>query len=259
MSAKAFRIGCLLLPLLALATLGAFTLAAVYFVWSVPPGAGGGANSSKTVEVEPQRSWSAEDIAADPTGYLVYAQGQIDRQVADRKVRLASLADRARDVQQKKAAFDEKFTGVENVLARFETAIRRADDEDRWPLKIAGRSFDQPQARAIVAQSKQFLADHAALAQAYDQAAARLRQATSDLQADVAKLARLREKLALDLERVKLTQGMEELGLLRQTEAEIAGFARDLAQMADDRALLQELPPETTAGHAELDALLSQK
>jgi hypothetical protein len=63
------------------------------------------------------------------------------------------------------------------------------------------------------------------------------------LRADLAGLAQMREKLALDLERVRLNQGLAELSELRQTEAKLANFSATLAGLTDDP--LAGAPPPT--------------
>lgn len=201
--------------------------------------------------------WTADEIAADPEGYMTWADGRIQEQIDDRQRRLASLSDRLIEVERRQTTFNQRLTAVRNVHDRFETAIRRARDEDRWPMRIGGQSFDESRALAILSQAKQYLEDHGPLAEAYASALARLRQAHGQLQRDVEQLRRLREKLALDLERVRLNQGLEELSQLRRTEQELAGFTAAVGQMADDAAMLHQLPPEDRPGrHVDLEQLI---
>jgi hypothetical protein len=75
------------------------------------------------------------------------------------------------------------------------------------------------------------------MAKAYEQALAKLGGAERALQADVEQLRRLREKLALDLERIRITQGVEELAALRQTESAISGFSKALTDMAEESSI----------------------
>ncbi|MCC6581205.1 MAG: hypothetical protein IT440_12280, partial [Phycisphaeraceae bacterium] len=51
--------------------------------------------------------------------------------------------------------------------------------------------------------------------------------------------SRMREKISLDRERVKLNQGMAELGDLHRTETELVSFAKTLADISDDAMLGQ--------------------
>lgn len=88
------------------------------------------------------------------------------------------------------------------------------------------------------------------------QALTRLQIAHSEMYRDIDHLKRLREKLALDLERVRLNQGIEEVGVLRQTEQEIAGFAGALGQMADDAAVLNLPSEDRISPSADLEKLI---
>jgi hypothetical protein len=205
-----------------------------------------------------EENWSAEAIAANPQGYMRYADGRIQIQIEDRQRRQATLADRLQQIEARKAEVDAKFADVTNIRDRFATAIRRAQDEERWPVKIGGRTFDAGQAGAVLAQAQQYLEDNGPLAREYAAATDRLRSAQTDLQRDLDQLKRLRERLALDLERVRLHQGMEELGLLRQTEQEISGYAQSLGQMADEASLTQTLVREAAPPkrHVDLEALM---
>ncbi len=204
----------------------------------------------------PKTAWTAEEIAADPEGYMTWADARVQTQINDRQSRLTALSDRIADVERRQGTFLDKLKQTRNIHDRFTTAVRRAEDEDRWPVKIGGDSFDQAKARSIIEQAKRYIDDHQPLADAYIQALTRLQIAHSEMYRDIDQLKRLREKLALDLERVRLNQGIEELGRLRQTEQEIAGFAGALSQIADDAALLS-LPSEDRPGqNTDLEKLI---
>ena len=232
--------------------------AAFWAVWTlVRPYVGGPTLPPKQVDPVPAQktSWTAEDIAADPEGYMQWADARVQAQLDDRQRRLTALTDRIAEVERKEGEFTRKLSDVRNVEERFTTAVRRAEDEDRWPLKIAGQSFDEAKARAIIAQAQRYIADHQPLAEAYTAALEKLHLAHSEQYRDIEHLQRLRQKLALDLERVRLNQGIEELTRLRQTEQEIAGFAGALGQMADDATLLA-LPPDDPASGNDLEKLM---
>ncbi len=68
-------------------------------------------------------------------------------------------------------------------------------------------------------------------------------------------LASLRDKLALDLERVKLNQGMAELDTLRKTETQLASMSAALSKMSDDQAA-PVLSTAAKTSHVDIDSLL---
>lgn len=203
-----------------------------------------------------EKQWTNEEIAHDPEAYMRWAGEQIDRQIADRQARRARLAERLVQVRRDRQALTDKMKDVENIRKRMDAAYRRAEDEDRFPFEIAGKSFDQARAKQILAETARYLADRESLAQSYDQAVTKLDAAVGLLAADIDQLKRLREKVAIDLEQVRLNQGVEELSVLRKHEADIAAFAKTLGAMADE-SLTTSLPVDT-APRINVEELLNR-
>jgi chromosome segregation ATPase len=179
-------------------------------------------------------AWTPERIAADPDGYLQYAYARIRQQVAGREQRLAQLEQRRGEIDAKSADLLQRVADAQNIHARLATAIQRAEDEDRWPLKFAGHTFSREKATAVLAATAAYQKERAPLAAAYREALDKLAATQRALRADLAGLGQMREKLALDLERVRLNRGMAELAELRQTEAKLANFSATLAGLTDD-------------------------
>jgi hypothetical protein len=88
-----------------------------------------------------------------------------------------------------------------------------------------------------MASLAQFVADRTDLVSAYRDAMNRVDGTEATLKADIEKLSRMRERIGIDLERVKLNEGLAELGDLHRTETELASFARTLASMSDESML----------------------
>lgn len=191
----------------------------------------------------PTKQWQAEEIAKDPEGYMAWADGRIASQIADRRSRLNGLNERLAQVRQKRQALKDSIQNADNVRSRMEKAVTKAEDEDRWPVMMGGRAFDRAKAEAIIAQSRKFAEDRRGLEEAYDQAMAKLDAGAKSFAKEIEDLDRLREKLTLDLDRVRLSQGMEEVEKARKTGQEIAGFSKTLGSIADD-SLQTSLPPE---------------
>lgn len=183
---------------------------------------------------EADAAWTPDRIASDPDGYLQYADARISQQVAGREQRLAQLDQRRADIHQKSADLLQRVADAKNIHARLSTALQRAEDEERWPLKFAGRTFSREKAQSVLAALDSFQKAREPLAAAYREALAKIDGAQRTLRADMASLAQMREKLALDLERVRLNKGLAELADLRQTEAKLANFSATLANLTDD-------------------------
>jgi hypothetical protein len=215
----------------------------------------------KTAAVAPaDKEWTPDEIAKDPESYMKWADAQVAKQIGDRKSRLASLSARLVDIQAKRQTLQEKLDAVKNIHDRMETAMRRADDEDRWPLQMGGQSYEQSEAKAIVEQSSKYIEDRRSLAVAYDQAVEKVQAMSVLLTAQVEDLNRLRERLALDLERVRLSQGMEELENLKKTTAEISGYAKTVGTMADE-TLNETLPEDKSkeSDKVDIESMLGKK
>jgi hypothetical protein len=208
---------------------------------------------------EAERAWSAEQIAQDPAGYLRWADRKVGRQLADHEARLKRIQARLAEVQLQRQAFDENVESVQNLNRRMKQAMQRAEDEERWPLVLGGASFDAARARVVVEQTARYVEDRRPMADEYAKAVARLESSGLTLRKDMDQLGRLREKIALDIERIGVNQGVEELAALRQTESEIAGFADTLGRMADDSAVTLPVVSEEDKARMEVDAFLRRR
>jgi hypothetical protein len=83
--------------------------------------------------------------------------------------------------------------------------------------------------------------------------------ARDGLTKEIEDLGRLRERLSLDLERVRLNKGIEELDQLRQTESEIAAYAKVLRdQDTTTEDVLQALGNMGTPPPMTMDSLMKE-
>lgn len=195
---------------------------------------------------QPDGGWTPDKIAANPAGYLQYASAKVASQIQGRKEKLAQLSTQRTDVETRANSLGGKVSDAQNIIKRMKTAMQRADDENNWPVKMAGRTFDQAKAEAVIKSLEQFITDRQSLVQAYDGAMSRITSVEATLKADIENLTHMREKIGLDLERVRLNQNLAELGDLHKTENELAAFAKTLADMSDDAAIGKlQLPSKT--------------
>ncbi len=179
-------------------------------------------------------SWSTEEMAADPEGYLLWADGELAAQVATRQERVTSVDARRNELAQRRQGFGTNLADLENIEKRLATAMRKSDEEDRLPIRMGGRTFERDKAKAILAEMRRLIDERGPLRRTYDDGIARLDQITGGLKADIARLSTLRDKLAIDLEQVRVSHGVAELEKLRTTEAEIAHYSKILGSMAEE-------------------------
>jgi hypothetical protein len=201
-----------------------------------------------------RKQWTAEEIAADPQGYLQWSDRQVQQQIAQRQEKSRSLVERRRSFEERRALLEENITSVRNIHRRLGEAMQRAEDEDRWPARMADRTFTREKATAILAQTKQYVEERQPLLQTYDQLLQKMDETAATLQQDVANLQRLRERLAIDLERVRLNQTLGDVDALRKTQQELAEMGRTVADMSEDPLSLA--PPREPPGRVDIEAML---
>ncbi len=202
----------------------------------------------------PKKQWTPDDIAKDPQGYLVWSDQQVQAQIAEHQKKLDALAARRQDVVTRQQALNDDIASVQNIHDRLQTAYDRANDEDRWPVRMAGRTFERAKAQAILAQTQSWVSDRQPLSDEYAQALKKMDDSAGVLKDDIASLGQLREKLALDLEKVRLNQGMEELDQLRKNETQLASMSQSLSKMSDDQVATLPRADQTT--RVDIDSLL---
>jgi len=202
----------------------------------------------------PKKQWTPDDIAKDPQGYLVWSGQQVQAQIAEREKRLNILSASREDIVARQKAMTDKIDEVNNFRTRLQTAYQKAEDEDRWPVRMAGRTFERAKAQDMLNQFQTWLDDRQPLATAYDSSLKKIDDSAAVMQDDLRNLAALQDKLSLDLERVKLNQGMAELDTLRKTETQLASMSAALSKMSEDQAPV--LPTATKSSRVDIDSLL---
>lgn len=178
--------------------------------------------------------WSQEDMTSDPVGYLRWALERLDQQRKVREERLAKIDERRKEIVAKRAAYASTVDDCDNIVKRMRTAIRRAEDEDRWPVSLGGRTFERDKAEQVIQACERRVAERRPMVQVYDDALGKLDATAAAFRGELRTLAEVRAKTELDLERVRLSQGVAELAQLKKTEAEIAHYAKILGSVADD-------------------------
>ena len=192
----------------------------------------------------PKTSWTSDEMAADPEGYLQWADQNLAAQIETRRQRIATVTQRVGELDARRTGFGTNLDDVRNIEKRLGDALRKAEEEDRLPVRMGGRTFEREKAKAILVELHRLLEERSPLQQTYDDGLARLRQVEAGLAADIQRLTALRDKLAIDLEQVRVSHGVAELEQLRTTEAEISHYAKILGSMAEEATgTLPAAPP----------------
>ena len=198
----------------------------------------------KPVMAPPKTNWTSDEMAADPEGYLQWADQNLAAQIETRRQRIATVTQRVGELEARRTGFGTNLDDVRNIEKRLADALRKAEEEDRLPVRMGGRTFERDKAKAILVELNRLLGERSPLQQTYEDGLARLRQVEAGLAADMTRLTALRDKLAIDLEQVRVSHGVAELEQLRTTEAEISHYAKILGSIAEETAgALPAAPP----------------
>ena len=233
-------------------------LAAVGFLIAKAFAPGGELHKGEGRKPSPPRpavkEWSEDEMAKDPEGYLRWADEQIQGQIRQRDELLKKLDERRKEIKTRQVEVGAELKEFQNFRERLATAVRRAEDEDRWPVQVGSNKFDRAKAKSLLEDLGRQIEQRTPLANDYDAAIAKMDARSTSLRGDVAALAQLREKIALDLERVKLNQGVAELEKLSRTADEIAHYSKILGQIGDATGKEPEEPKQ--GGLKSLDSML---
>jgi DNA repair exonuclease SbcCD ATPase subunit len=177
--------------------------------------------------------WSPEEIAEDPDAYFQWADAQIRDQVAQREALLKTIAAKRPDIEARRKQRSDDIAELENFMKRLETAVRRAEDEDRWPVQVGPHRYERERARTLLQTIPKQVDLRRPLAQEYEKAAADMDQKAQALRAQIASLGELRETVALHAERARISKGVDDLTRLGRAATEIANFSRSLGTMGE--------------------------
>lgn len=153
---------------------------------------------------EPVRVWTPDAMAREPGAYLESAVAQATELIAMRERMLGEYAGKRREVEARATQVTTELAEAENVVKRLRAAYDRAEDEGRWPMRVAGETFTKERADEVLADRQAFIEARRPLAETVRTAMGRLDANERTLRTERDTLVALREKLALDLERVRL-------------------------------------------------------
>lgn len=214
--------------------------------------------ASKPPPAEAAQAWTPERITRDPAGYLTFADGEIVRQITERESRIGKIESSRQTVGAKADRLRQDIRDAANIQKRLQAATARADEDEAWPIPFAGRRLERAKAVSIAEASQRFVQSRTPLAKEYELALGKIDAAEQSLRSEISELGRLREKLALDMERVRLNQGIAEVAELRKSVDALSGFATSLADTTDNP--LEDLAAKARplAAEAELESLLGK-
>lgn len=173
----------------------------------------------------------SETRVATPSAAPQSAQAiELDSEIVDRVSRLSGQIDqykkRSASAQSSRNEIAKGLADVENFDNRLKAAIQRGDDENRWPVKVAGKSFLRPDALQAVSKLDQYIAAaHQAVA-AYNRAIVQIDSAAGIIDQCRRQLQQNRGRL----QHAGSTQELTVINLeLEKIDAETESAQRDIA------------------------------
>ncbi len=113
---------------------------------------------------------------------------------AERNVELDDLHNRLAVVRSARKELAAQADDLANVAARIRTAVAKANDEDRWPVKVAGRTMERADADALVARVIGVLATEHLAIDRDAEVLGRITAAEAALHGELADIDRLRQQ-----------------------------------------------------------------
>ena len=187
--------------------------------------------SSETLE------WTSEEIMKNPDGYLKKTQYYISSEIRQRQQKSEQLLQKLKSIQEKADRYTNNLSEVENIRKRFVSAIKSAHDEDRWPIKIAGKSFDQMKANKVVNDMTTYIKNNSSIAADYIKLVGSINRSISELKNDIEYLNRMNEKMALDIEKIHLGKCTDNFKDVRSRMSEMSNLSESLTSSDKDSVL----------------------
>ncbi len=181
-----------------------------------------------------EKVWTPDDMAADPEGYFRWADQQLANQIQQRTQRLDTSAAKRKELGDRRSKFANNYDDMVNLEQRLSTAVRKADEEDHWPVSIAGRQLDKEHAKATLEETRRRIAERKPLVQSYDEALAKLDKTITRLREEIDKLTGLKDRVSVDLERYRIDKSNPVTEKMKETEQQIATYTKILGSLGED-------------------------
>jgi predicted nucleic acid-binding Zn ribbon protein len=176
---------------------------------------------------------ATHSLVSSPQVPAVARTDDLTRQVSDRITgcsrEIDQLNRRSTSAQLARNNIARSIPDIANFDNRLKTAVERADDEARWPVHVAGRTFDRPAAISTITRLDDYLTRANLALGDHDRAISNLDQARQTLARSNNELQMLRVRLQTNL------SGSDRRDAdmnFRQIDAEMSGTPRQVSSPA---------------------------
>ena len=197
--------------------------------------------------------WTADRIAADPTGFLDHAIADTAKQIAARRERIAKIGEHRAEIKSRAEKSESSADTLASLRKRLAAAIARADENDSWPITFATLTLERNRAAAILAGAEREASKESELSGEYADAFAKLAAAETACRNDIRNLEILGEKLALRRRQAELNRDAADIAEMGRSAETLTSLAEALNDTSAAINLDTLPPPAESAASREPD------
>ncbi len=149
-------------------------------------------------------TWTDENIAKDPEGYLRWTLAEFDRMEEELRGRQVNLRTQLNSLERRREVDARQAPLVKEKLEELKAAYRLANDTQQWPADIGGLHVDEDELRQLILEADERHGRYAENARAYDVAVARTQSDLARVENVLGDLRERRSEVDRQLQQVRL-------------------------------------------------------
>lgn len=143
--------------------IAAVVIAGGFLAWHNIPGL----RTAVSGKISELGGWSDEDRKEDPIGYIEYAKGQLEDNIAKFEEAAAEVTEEKRENEAQLEKFTRLLQVGDKSFGELKELYKRAKDTDAWPVQWSGQSYSEDELVRQVDAIMTERTDAAARAQEY--------------------------------------------------------------------------------------------
>jgi hypothetical protein len=198
--------------------------------------------------------WTPENIAADPSGYLSWAYGEMDRIEEDLQARQIALRRMVRETERDVDVEAAQVVRRETSLTTLKDIYRSAEAEAAWPVTVdSGQQMDEAEARALILQADKALQQSLEKIDRYEVAQTRINQELRNVEESLSLLQSQRGDLSHQIEMARLDETLRGYESLVDTVTSLTDTTAALAESSPNDLTIDDFAGDQVRVDAEAD------
>lgn len=203
--------------------------------------------------------WTAENIQANPVGYLTWALSEVDKTEDKLEAGIISLKTKKSQADRALSKNTADKTQYETLLVEFKTAYKEAKPESKFPVSVRGVSLDEPALKKKIVESNDKIQNLTTLVDAYSRNKQVIETKLAEIEAKQSELVKLKNKLSTDLEIAKVNKSVDGLNDIGDTLNAITDTSNALVADSQDVSIEAMIKPVGDARvDEEFDKIMAQ-